>query len=89
MRKAPILNAATANRIEAHTAQEGPVQPLYRPSRKKSRGGFTQMETMKIDNREYPVLGTIAVNGQPVPLLNIRMMSDEREQELARKGAAV
>ena len=89
MRKAPILNAATANRIEAHTAQEGPVQPLYRPSWEKSRGGFTQMETMKIDNREYPVLGTIAVNGQPVPLLNIRMMSDEREQELARKGAAV
>ena len=47
------------------------------------------METMKIDNRENPVLGTIAVNGQPIPLLNIRMMSDEREQELARKGAAV
>ena len=48
------------------------------------------METMKIDNREYPVLGTIAVNGQPVPLLNSRMMSDERERELARrKGAAV
>lgn len=32
MRRAPILNAATANRIEAHTAQEGPVQSLYRPS---------------------------------------------------------
>ena len=47
------------------------------------------METMKIDNREYPVLGTIAVNGQPVPLLNIRMMSDERERELMRRGAAV
>lgn len=45
------------------------------------------METMKIDNREYPVLGTIAVNGQPVPLLAIRMMSDERERELMRKGA--
>ncbi len=45
------------------------------------------METMKIDNREYPVLGTIAVNGQPVHLLAIRMMSDERERELMRKGA--
>lgn len=44
------------------------------------------METMKIGNREYPVLETVTVNGHPVPLLNIRMMSDERERELARKA---
>lgn len=43
------------------------------------------METMKIRDREYPVQGTITVNGQPIPLLNIRMMSDERERELGRK----
>ncbi len=47
------------------------------------------METMKIGNREYPVLGTVTIKSRPVPLLDIRMMSDEREQELARKGAAV
>ena len=48
------------------------------------------METMKIGNREYPVLGTVTLNGQSVPLLNIRMMTDERERELAQqKGAAV
>ncbi|MCI8761333.1 MAG: hypothetical protein HFF28_00610 [Oscillospiraceae bacterium] len=47
------------------------------------------METMKIGNREYPVLGTVTVKSQPIPLLNIRMMSDERERELMRKGAAV
>ena len=87
MRKAPILNAATADRIEAHTAQEGPVQPLYRLSRQKSRGGFAQMETMKIRDREYPVLGTVAINGHSVPVLSIKMMSDERERELSRKEA--
>jgi len=47
------------------------------------------METYKIADREYPVLDVVTVNGQIVPLVNIRMMSDEREQELARKGAAV
>ena len=48
------------------------------------------METMKIRDREYPVLGTVTVNGCCAPLLSIRMMSDERERELARrKGAAV
>lgn len=44
------------------------------------------METMKIRGREYPVLGAVAVNGHLIPLLNIRMMSDERERELARKA---
>lgn len=44
------------------------------------------METMKIRDREYPVLGTVTVNGRCVPLLNIRMMSDEQEQELGRKA---
>ena len=49
-----------------------------------------QHQTMKIGNREYPVLGTVTVKSQPIPLLAIRMMSDERERELARrKGAAV
>ena len=45
------------------------------------------METMKIRDREYPVLGTIAVSGHLIPLLNIHMMSDERERELSRKEA--
>lgn len=44
------------------------------------------METMKIRDREYPVLGTVTVNGCCAPLLSIRMMSDERERELARKA---
>ena len=45
------------------------------------------METMKIRDREYPVLGAVTVNGCCVPLLNIRMMSDERERELSRREA--
>ena len=44
------------------------------------------METMKIRDREHPVLGTVTVNGYRVPLLDIRMMSDERERELGRKA---
>lgn len=47
------------------------------------------METMRIAGREYPVLETVTVNGQPIPLLSIRMMSDKRERELARKEATV
>ena len=46
------------------------------------------METMKIAGRDYPVLGIVTVNGQSIPLVNIRMMSDERERELARRKAA-
>lgn len=47
------------------------------------------METMKISGKEYPVLDTVTFRGQQIPLLSIRMMSDERERELARrKGAA-
>ena len=42
--------------------------------------------TMKIRDRVLPVLGTVTVNGYRVPLLDIRMMSDERERELARKA---
>lgn len=45
------------------------------------------METMKIMDREYPVLGTVAINGHSVPVLSIKMMSDERERELSRKEA--
>ena len=44
------------------------------------------METMKIRDREHPVLGTVTVNGCRVPLLDIRIMSDERERELGRKA---
>lgn len=46
------------------------------------------METMKIAGRDYPVLGIVTVNGQSAPLVNIRMMSEERERELARNGSA-
>ena len=46
------------------------------------------METMKIAGVKYPMLGTITINGQTIPLLNIRMMSDERERELARRKEA-
>lgn len=42
-----------------------------------------------INGHTFPVAKVLHVNGQPIPLLNIRMMSDERERELARKGAAV
>lgn len=45
--------------------------------------------TMTVRSREYPVLGAVAVNGYLIPLLNIRMMSDERERELARKAVTV
>lgn len=48
------------------------------------------METYKIADREYPVLNVVNVKGQFIPLVNIRMMSDERERELSyRKGVAV
>ena len=46
------------------------------------------METLKIAGREFPVLEAVAVNGQIIPLLNIRMMSDERERELSRRKEA-
>lgn len=46
------------------------------------------MKTYKIAGREFPVLETVAVNGQIIPVLNIRMMSDERERELARRKRA-
>ena len=43
-----------------------------------------------VNGRTIPVVELLHISvGQPIPLLNIRMMSDEREQELARKGAAV
>lgn len=42
-----------------------------------------------VNGHTFPVVGVLHVEGRPVPLLNIRMMSDERERELARKGAAV
>lgn len=88
MRKAPCITRQDDCKRPTHSpggAGTAIIPPL--PGEIKRRN--CEMETMKIDNREYPVLGTIAVNGQPVPLLNIRMMSDERERELMRKGAAV
>lgn len=42
-----------------------------------------------INGHTFPVLGVLHIEWNPIPLLNIRMMSDERERELARKGAAV
>lgn len=42
------------------------------------------METMKIGTREFPIEGYVVVSGHQIPLLNIRMMTDERE--LSRKG---
>lgn len=83
MRKAPILNAATADRIEAHNHPGGLANQLYGPPGRKSRR--KNMEIYKIANREFPVLETLNVHGHSIPLLDIRMMSDERERELARK----
>lgn len=45
-----------------------------------------KMETMKIAGRSFPVVGAIHIDGKAVRLLNIRMMSDERERELGRKA---
>lgn len=42
-----------------------------------------------VNGHSFPILGVLTVEGKPIPLLNIRMMSDERGRELARKGAAV
>ena len=43
-----------------------------------------------VNGHTFPVVELLHISvGQSIPLLNIRMMSDEREQELARKGAAV
>jgi len=44
------------------------------------------METYKVAGREYQVLELVNVKGQLIPLLDIRVMSDERERELAQKG---
>lgn len=43
------------------------------------------METIKIAGKSFPVVGAIHIDGKAVRLLNIRMMSDERERELGRK----
>ena len=51
------------------------------------------MKTYKIAGKECPVLGTVTIKGCPVPLLSIKMMSDERELGARSaekwKGAAV
>lgn len=46
------------------------------------------METYEIAGRAYPVSGYVHVEqlGRAVPLLDIRMMSDERWEELARES---
>lgn len=62
------------------------VKAQYRgPSR--NQGGFAQMKTYKIAGKECPVLGTVTIKGRPVPLLSIKMMSDERERELGARSA--
>ncbi len=55
------------------------------PSRNQEED-LHKMETMKIAGRSYPVVGAIHIDGKAVRLLNIRMMSDERERELGRKA---
>lgn len=45
------------------------------------------MKTCKIARKECPVLGTVTTKGCPVPLLSIKMMSDERERELGAQSA--
>lgn len=47
------------------------------------------MDTMTIQGQNYPVQKRIYVKslGREVPLLNICMMSDERERELGAQSA--
>ena len=45
------------------------------------------MENYEVNGRIFPVERMIHAEGKSIPVLNIRMMSDEREKELARKGA--
>lgn len=48
------------------------------------------MKTVAIQGREFPIVGFVQIEGQNyhVPLLDIRMMSDEREKELGAQSAA-
>lgn len=47
------------------------------------------METVKIDKYEFDVLDHVNLeNSITIPLLNIRMMDDQRERELAAQSAA-
>ena len=40
-----------------------------------------------VNGHTFPVVELLHISvGQPIPLLNIRMMSDERERELGRKA---
>ena len=46
------------------------------------------METMKIGSQEFAVLGYVTLKDcVTAPLLNIRMMDDQREKELAAQSA--
>ena len=47
------------------------------------------MDTMTIQGQNYPVQKYIRIKplGWKVPVLNIRMMSDERERELGAQSA--
>ena len=42
-----------------------------------------------VNGHTFPVVGVLHVEGRPIPLLNILMMSVEREREIARIGEAV
>lgn len=46
-------------------------------------------DTMKIQGRSYPVQARIYIKplSREIPLLSIRMMSDERERELGAQSA--
>lgn len=47
------------------------------------------METMEICGRKFDILDHVIVDGaMTVPVLNIRMMDDQRERELAAMSAA-
>lgn len=47
------------------------------------------MENYEVNGHTFLILGIIHAEGldRPIPMLAIRMMSDERERELMRKGA--
>ena len=80
MRKAPYPSgqARGYGANNHHREADTPIVPASRSKIKEEH-----METYEIAGKVYPVLEII--NG--IPLLNIRMMSDERERELASRKA--
>lgn len=56
---------------------------------KKSTEGKISLSAYAINGKVFPVLRCLPLRESTSPLLNIRMMSDERERGLARKGPVV